>query len=574
MPASRLTDFDRAVLRSLFFLGHEPGHKERPIVYPKDAKQRPHLAYYGTTRSGKTFAIEYALRQIADARPRKAGFCFVDPHGSGYWRMASYLRQRNITDKVLFWDINDPEYVTTYDPFGFPEQSPSYIASNLTAALLATLGRDQGDPSRAAALKTMTDDGLQALVELDLPFGMSHRLFSPQDQWLKKTVFELLQRDSQLSAIANNNDLSRRSDALGAPFRRIENLFRDPRIKCTFTTAGVNFRQLMDEGWIVLVNAEAKNQAEDTVTLFVRILVKTMLMWAKQRPKADDTRPFFLAIDEASRYLTQDTARILAETAGYGFYLLVGMQSLKQAELESPESYAALSTNVGGEIVMRLLDYDEKMMFTRRFFGDRLDFKKVKHEETSTSSIPRIVERPTSSVTHGMSTDAEGRIVEHRSEVEGSAFGVEYDRETNVRTYFYSTDELERMESNRFSRREPGQAQRFGIARVNEDEPRGIEIPKFPPTMYSQDEMAEWLRVFKATQPFTLPLIEAERRFDALVEEKLDFLAKALEAASYERRQSPIPIEPSLALKPSGEKSPAARPRGKKGQAKTHRAER
>src|ERR1700690_602108 len=109
------TDFDTASVNSLFFLGHAPGDPAQPITYPNDPKQRPHVAYYGTTRSGKTYAIEYVLQQLA--QERRGGFCFIDPHASGYWRMASYLRQHDITDRVLFWDINDPEYVVTYDPF-------------------------------------------------------------------------------------------------------------------------------------------------------------------------------------------------------------------------------------------------------------------------------------------------------------------------------------------------------------------------------------------------------------------------------------------------------------------------
>jgi hypothetical protein len=174
------TDFDEAALAALFFLGHRPGRPDEPIIYPAEQDQRPHLAYYGTTRSGKTFAIEYALQQLAEER--SAGFCFIDPHGSAYWRLASYLRQHAITERVLFWDLNDPEYIVTYDPFALPGQSPAYIAGNLTAALLATLGR-QAEASEQPLLKTPTEAGLLSLLHLHLPFARARDLF---DLFLEK----------------------------------------------------------------------------------------------------------------------------------------------------------------------------------------------------------------------------------------------------------------------------------------------------------------------------------------------------------------------------------------------------
>lgn len=519
-----MTDFDSAAIRSLFFLGHAPGHPERPIIYPREAKDRPHLAYYGTTRSGKSFAIEYALRQLV--RSRRAGFCFIDPHGSSYWRMASYLRQLGITDRVLFWDLNDSEYVTTYDPFGFPNQSHAYIAGNLTATLLSTLGR-QGSPSEMPAVKTMTESGLLSLLTLGLPFALSHPLFDPQETLIKKAIAERTTQSGLLGAVAELPRLLDRFHEFAPPFRRLDNLFRDDRLKLSFTLGGVDFQKLMDEGWIVLVNAEPKDQHDEAITLFVRLLVKSMFMAAKQRAKADDTPPFLLAIDEASRYLTADTARIMAETAGYGLYLLVGMQSLEQARLESEESYVALRANVNGEVVMRIVDYEEKLYFTRRFFGDHLNFAKIKYEHEQTVAIPRTVDHW--QTTHSVATREDGGRVVTETDTPGQH--VEYDYEESRTPYFYTPDELERMEARRFSARVAGKAQRFGIVHVNEMPPTEIEVPALPRPMYSRDEMATWLRDFKKTQPFTLPLLEAKERFDALVEKHVQFLLGGAQGA-------------------------------------------
>lgn len=525
------TEFDRAAVTSLLFLGHRPGSPAQPIVYPRKAEDRPHLAYYGTTRSGKTYSIEYALQQLA--RDRSAGFCYIDPHGSSYWRMASYLRQHNITDRVLYWDINDPEYVVSYDPFDVPGQSPAYIAGNVATALLATLGR-QADPHEQAHLKTMTEAGLVVLVSLGLPFVLAHDLFNPGESRVKDAVAGHLSDSNLLKTIfARLPRFEERLRQLEAPYRRLDNLFRDDRLRLTFTTAGLNFRQLMDDGWIVLVNTEPKQQTDEAAILFTRLLVKSLFVAAKEREAADDPPPFFLAIDEASRYLTTDTAQILAQTAKFGLYLILGMQSIEQARRENEETYIAIRTTVNGEVVLRLTDYEEKLYFARRFFGDHFDFKSIKHEQVQTVAIPHTVAHVTSSHSRPVGptesvSDSELPSGEHVRaaalsfaadvDVTTEGYHTEYEYQQLRSPLYYTPDELERLHAARFGRRSPGAVQRFGIVRVNEELPVEIEIPHLEQSIYSREEMVSYLREFKKDQPATLPLVEAERRSHEAVE--------------------------------------------------------
>jgi hypothetical protein len=496
--------------------------------------------------------MEYALRQLA--RNRKAGFCYVDPHGSSYWRMAAFLRQHDIAKRVIFWDLNDPQYVVTYDPFDVPGQSPSYIAGNLTSALLSTLGR-QAAASEQPHLKTTTESGLLALLELELPFLLTRDLFDPQDTAIKQAVTRQLERSTMLGAIAELPRLLDRYHELAAPYRRLENLFQDDRLRLTFTTNGLDFRKLMDEGWIILVNAEPKDQHDEAATLFTRLLIKSFFMAAKRRHKGDQTPPFFLAIDEASRYLTADTARILSETAGYGLYLLIGMQSIEQARLESEESYVAIRANMNAEVVMRLTDFDESLYFAKRFFAHHMDLKEVKQEDVETVPIPRSVPHTTTNYSRPLGVSrAQPRsrsggffdnweeddrdTVTEQPEVEVTTEGwhVEYDYETRKRTEYWSLDEQERLYARRFYLRLNGQINRFGVAKVNDQIPGDIEIPLLPRPLFKPAEMVQWLDKFKETQAATLPLVEASRRFTELRNTHLERLKELAPPASPKKR--------------------------------------
>ncbi len=547
--AFQWTDYNRAFLDSLFFLGHQPGQEERPISYPRDPKSRVHLAYYGTTRSGKSFGMEYAVQQLS--RGREAGFCFIDPHGASYWRMASFLRECDIAEKVLFWDINDPDFIVHYDPFSVAEQSPSFIAGNLTSALLATLGRTS-EASEQPHLKTLTEDGLTALLELNLSFILSHDLFDPEETELKELIGRALgRRSSLLSTIAQMKRVEQRYQELAPPFRRIKNLFADERLKLAFSAPGVDFRQLMDEGWIVLVNAEPRTQADEAASLFIRLLIKQLLMAAKSREPDPDTRPFFVFVDEASRYLTTDTARFLAETAKYGVYLALGMQSAEQARIENEESYINLRANMGAEVVMRLTDYDEAIYFARRFYGPRFDFRSIKHEQERINAIPHTVPHITRSTARPLgpttidssgwseSEDDAGKLTSTSSgssttayapdvETETGGYHTEYEYQKERIPTFYTPDELEREAAKLFMVRRPGLGQRFGVVRMGELKPRSIEIPELTPPLYSREEMREWLVSYKAHQPATQRKEILTQKLTNLLEDQRSRLAQGV----------------------------------------------
>jgi hypothetical protein len=247
--------------------------------------------------------------------------------------------------------------------------------------------------------------------------------------------------------------------------------------------------------------------------------VKSLFMAAKDRDAEDDPPPFFLAIDEASRYLTPDTAGILTQTAKFGLYLLLGMQSIEQARREDEDTYVAIRIAVNGEVVMRLSDFDEKLYFARRFFGDHFDFTTVKSEETQTVAIPRSVWHATQTYSEPLGRIELGTPAGIRTTGEG--YHTEYDYEKVRSPTFFTPEELEREHAKRFGIRPPGATQRFGIARINEASPRELEVPHLDEPRYTPDETVAYLRDVKRTQFATLPLAEAQGRFDALVTEHL-----------------------------------------------------
>jgi hypothetical protein len=248
------------------------------------------------------------------------------------------------------------------------------------------------------------------------------------------------------------------------------------------------------------------------------------------------------------------------------------MQSIEQARRENEESYIAIRTNVNGEVVLRLRDYDEKVYFARRFFGDYFDFKSIKHIDAQTMAIPRSVPHTTYTQSRAVglaqstTTLPGGETTSTQSsspdvDVTGEGWHIEYDYERLQKPTFYTPDELERMAARRFGTRPEGQAQRFGIVKMNDERPDEIEIPKLPPPRFTREAMVDHLRTVKARQAATLSVPEATARFDALISKTLNSLVDDADPTLHTTKRRTRPKAGSKGDDPTGPGDPRALPR-------------
>jgi len=114
-----------------------------------------------------------------------------------------------------------------------------------------------------------------------------------------------------------------------------------------------NFRQVMDEGKILLVNLSKGKIGEENSSFLGLILVPKILVAAMSRqdmPK-DQRRDFFLYVDEFQNFATPDFAQILSEARKYKLNLTVANQFIGQMEEEVKN---AIFGNVGSLVSFRV----------------------------------------------------------------------------------------------------------------------------------------------------------------------------------------------------------------------------
>lgn len=114
-----------------------------------------------------------------------------------------------------------------------------------------------------------------------------------------------------------------------------------------------NFRQIMDQQKIMLVNLSKGKLGEEDAKFLGLILVPKILIAAMSRQDLamEDRKDFYLYVDEFQNYATEDFAVILSEARKYRLNLIVANQFVAQIEEEVKN---AVFGNVGTLVTFRV----------------------------------------------------------------------------------------------------------------------------------------------------------------------------------------------------------------------------
>ena len=104
------------------------------------------------------------------------------------------------------------------------------------------------------------------------------------------------------------------------PYNRIMGMLFPPQLRRIFSSdQHLDFKKLMDEGAIILVNMNSARPTSNPIAapeeeMFAALLINEIYREALRRdPRDEDLRPFTLYVDECHRYLTGDIEKMLAE---------------------------------------------------------------------------------------------------------------------------------------------------------------------------------------------------------------------------------------------------------------------
>ncbi len=339
---------------------------DKKFVYVTEDDRRRHVYIIGQTGTGKSTLITNMV--IEDIKQGK-GVSIIDPHGDLIEKILAQIPKDRIDDVIMFdpGDILRPIGLNMleYD-FNMPEQK-TFIVNELLG-ILHKLFPESGE-AMGPMFEQYFKNSLLLLMEdaVNEPATLMEvsRLFTDAEFRKRKlariknpVVIDFWEKEA--SKVSGEASLANMTPYITSKFNNFTaNDYVRPiigQVKSSF-----DFRNIMDEGKILLVNLSKGKIGDLNANLLGMIIVGKILMAALSRVNIpqEQRKDFNLYIDEFQNFTTDSIATILSEARKYRLNLTIAHQFIAQLTEKIRD---AVFGNVGSIITFRVGAQDAEFL--------------------------------------------------------------------------------------------------------------------------------------------------------------------------------------------------------------------
>ncbi len=336
--------------------------------------RRRHMYILGKSGMGKSTLLEnMILQDIYNGH----GVCFMDPHGDS---------SETILDRIPSWRKNDVIYFNPADmenPIGFNmlEAQRGEQAFLIASGMMAVFGRIWAG-MWSSRMEYILNNTLLAL--LDTPgntlLGVV-RMLTDKDFMTKivNNCEDPMVRNFWIKEFGSFND-KYRTEAIAPILNKIGQFFSTDLIRNILgqPKSTIDFREIMDNKKILIVNLSKGRIGEDNSTLLGSFIITKLQLAAMSRVDIPESarNDFYLYVDEFQNFTTDSFATILSEARKYRLCLTLAHQYIAQLTESGNEKVRnAIFGNVSTMVVFRIGTDDAEFMekeFEPIFTGPQL----------------------------------------------------------------------------------------------------------------------------------------------------------------------------------------------------------
>ncbi|OGC92699.1 hypothetical protein A2899_02545 [Candidatus Amesbacteria bacterium RIFCSPLOWO2_01_FULL_49_25] len=323
----------------------------RPVYIGESDRER-HMYIIGRTGTGKTeFLKTMILQDIQAGR----GVCVIDPHDLAE-DLLGYIPPSRAED-VIFFEPSDEERPMGMNLIEARSDQERHMATNAVIGMMYKLY----DPHKTGIIGPRFEHAIRnaMLTVMDaVPGGtfieVVQTLQRPEFvQELLPRVKDPLVRRYWTDQIAQTSEFHK-SEVLDYIVSKFGRFITNKTIRNIIgqSQSAFDFRKVMDEGKILIVNLSKGKLGEENSNFLGLVMVPRLLAAAMSRADIPEKerRPFYLYVDEFQNFATPDFATILSEARKYKLNLTVANQFTSQMEDEVKN---AVFGNVGTLISFR-----------------------------------------------------------------------------------------------------------------------------------------------------------------------------------------------------------------------------
>lgn len=312
-------------------LGYNSYRGIKTDVWMKGLDRQRHMYLIGKSGSGKTETLAYLIAQ--DIRLGH-GVAVVDPHGDLIEQVLGNIPKERVDDVVVFApaDIERPvglnmleardasqkdmaaqEMISIFYKL-FPPEMIGPMFEHTMRNVMLTLMADEENPGSIAEIPRMITDP-------DFQKAWINKLKDP-------VVLAYWEKE-----VANTSDYHK-SEMFGYLISKVGRFVENEMMRNIIgqTHSTINFREIMDQQKILLVNLSKGKVGDVNADLLGMIVVTKLQMAALGRADMPekDRKDFFLYIDEFQNFVTDSIATILSEARKYRLNLIIAHQYIGQ----------------------------------------------------------------------------------------------------------------------------------------------------------------------------------------------------------------------------------------------------
>lgn len=346
-------------------IGESRFRGERREVFLEEEDRHRHLYVVGQTGTGKsTFLANTIAQDLAAGR----GVGVVDPHGELIEMVLSLVPRKRLDDVIVFdpGDLSRPVGLNMLEYDRAKPEQKTFIVNEMVGIFdklydLKSTGGPMFEQYMRNALMLLMDEGsTEPSTLMEVPRVFTDTAFRARRLTHVKnpTVADFWEKEA--TKAGGEASLANMTPYITSKF----NAFTSNdyvRLIVGQTHSAFNFRDVMDEKRILLVNLSKGRIGEANASLLGMIVVGKLLMAALGRVDVpQESRPdFFLTVDEFQNFTTDSIATILSEARKYHLNLTLAHQYVGQL---TETIRGAVFGNVGSLVAFRVGAADGELL--------------------------------------------------------------------------------------------------------------------------------------------------------------------------------------------------------------------
>jgi type IV secretory pathway TraG/TraD family ATPase VirD4 len=311
--------------------------------------RRYHMYLVGKTGMGKSTLVSNMI--FSDLK-EKEGLCLLDPHGDLVEKVLEFSDNYRKGD-LIYFNPQDNAKTLGFNPLEVTYPSQKHLIVSALISVFKKIWFDSWGPRMEYILR----NALLTLVEFP-----NSTLFNLQqllsDGRFRKIITDRV-KDEQLTNFWIN-EFDRyserfRQEAIAPIQNKIGQFLSNAVLRRVVSQpkSSFDFRKIMDEGKILLVNLSKGKIGEDSASLLGAMLIAKVGLAALSRQDLpeEERKDFYLYVDEFQSFATNSFVDILSESRKYHLNLILSNQYLGQIE---EKIRMAILGNVGTLVSFRV----------------------------------------------------------------------------------------------------------------------------------------------------------------------------------------------------------------------------